>query len=113
MKWEKIIREYDKPDAYKYGLKLSSPFTDEFKLVVKKGAEVVEVKPGVSEILENDLGKHRLLAVHVHEGASFEYIEEARGEKSALPAATPGSAAQASKSDIHIFLLGPGAKAKI
>jgi len=100
MKGEKIIREYDKPDAFIYGLKIVSPFEDEFRLVVKKGAEVIEVEPGVKETIENNMSKSRLLIIHVHEGAEFEYVESARGDAAA-------------KCDTHIFLLGVGARAKI
>lgn len=95
-----ITDEYNDERAFKYGLKISSPFEDEFRLVAAKGAEVIDVRPGIREVLENDLSKLRLLVVHVHENAEFEYIETAYGEKSA-------------KSDIHIFLVGVGARTKI
>lgn len=95
-----VRNEYNDERAFKYGLKISSPFEDEFRLVASKGAEVIDVLPNTREVLENDLSKSRLLAVHVHENAEFEYIETARGGNSA-------------KSDIHIFLLGAGARAKI
>lgn len=94
------INEYNDERAFKYGLKISSPFEDEFRLIVAKGAEVIDIRPGTREVLENDLLESRLLVVHVHENAEFEYIETGDGGKSA-------------KSDIHIFLLGVGARAKI
>ncbi len=99
-KSKKIIDEYSGEGVFRYGLKISSPFEDEFRLVAKKDAEIVEVRPQSVEILENDMKKSRLLIVHVHEGAIFEYIESADGQAKA-------------KSDIHIFLLGPNARAKI
>lgn len=95
-----ITDEYNDERAFKYGLKISSPFEDEFRLVVSRGAEVIDILPGTREVFENDLSKSRLLAVHVHENAEFEYIETAKGGNSA-------------KSDIHIFLLGAGARTKI
>ncbi|MEK7614073.1 MAG: SufD family Fe-S cluster assembly protein [Patescibacteria group bacterium] len=96
----KILDTYKDKNAFRYGLKISSPFEDEFRLIVAKGAEVIDVKPETREVYENNLKKSRFLVVHVHEGAEFEYIETADGEASA-------------KSDIHIFLIGARGSAKI
>lgn len=95
-----IIDEYKKPNAFKYGLKMSSPFADEFFKIAEAGGESIEIKAGVTEVIENDLSKSRLLVVHVYEGAVFEYIETCTGEVNV-------------KNDIHIFLEGVGAKASI
>ncbi len=96
----KILDTYRDKNAFRYGLKISSPFEDEFRLIVAEGAEVIDVKPGAREVVESDLSKSRLLVVHVHEGAEFEYIETVSGEAGA-------------KSDTHVFLMGEGARAKI
>jgi Fe-S cluster assembly scaffold protein SufB len=91
---------YKKPNAFKYGLKMSSPFADEFLKIAEAGGESIKVKPGNTEVFENDLSKSRLLMVYVEEGASFEYIETCSGKADA-------------KNDIHIVLSGTGAKASI
>lgn len=95
-----VSKEYSDERAFKYGIRISSPFEDEFRLLAAKGAEVIEVKPGAREVFENDLGKSRLLAVYVEANAEFEYVETALNGKSA-------------KSDVHIFLVGEGARTKI
>lgn len=95
-----ISDTYKKPNAFRYGLKMSSPFADEFLKIAEAGGESIEVKPGNTEVFENDLSKSSLLVVHVHEGAVFEYIETCSGKVNV-------------KNDIHIILKGIGAKATI
>ncbi|MFA5841951.1 MAG: SufD family Fe-S cluster assembly protein [Candidatus Paceibacterota bacterium] len=95
-----ISDEYKKQNAFKYGLKMSSPFADEFLKIAESGVESIEVKAGTTETLENDLSKSRLLVVRVREGASFEYIETCSGKANI-------------KNDIHVVLEGAGAKASI
>jgi Fe-S cluster assembly scaffold protein SufB len=94
-----ILDEYKKPSAFKYGLKIASPFSEEF-LLVAKNAEKIEIAPGKNEVLENDLSKSRLLIVSVNEGATFEYREFCNGKVSG-------------KNDVHVILAGRGAGASI
>lgn len=96
----KFLEAYEDKNAFRYGLKITSPFEDEFRLIVARGVEVIDVKPGTKEVILNDLKKSRLLVAHVHEGAEFEYIEN-------------GSPDSSGKSDIHIFLVGARASARI
>ncbi len=99
-KLKKVVEYYEGQDGFRYGLKIVSPFADEYKKLVLYGAEFVEVLPGNTEIIENDCSRHRLIVAHVNENAVFEYVETAKGETSA-------------KCDIYVFLRGRGAKAKI
>lgn len=95
-----ILSEYKKAGALKYGLKIESPFIEDFSLVVEGGGEVVFVGKDTHKTMKNDLSTHRLILVTVEEGGTFEYEERATG--------TPHA-----KSDIHIFLKGKGARAEI
>lgn len=95
-----VLDDYKTKNAFKYGLKISSPFVDEFGNIVDEGGEMIEVKQGTTEVFENDLSKSRLLIVRVAEDATFEYIETCDGLVSA-------------KNDVHIILAGIGAKASI
>lgn len=95
-----VLDNYRIKNTFKYGLKISSPFADEFEKVVAGGGEIIEVKAGTTEIFENDLSRSRLLIVRVNEDAIFEYRELCNGMASA-------------KNDIHIILSGAHAKASI
>ncbi|MDP3958323.1 MAG: SufD family Fe-S cluster assembly protein [bacterium] len=90
---------YTAPNAYKYGLKITSPFVEDFSKVVAGGGEVVYVAAGTHKTLMNDLSGHRLIVVDVEEGGSFEYEERSSG--------------QSVKSDLHVFLRGKNAKVTI
>ncbi len=95
-----ILNEYKKLDAFKYGLKISSPFSDEFLSIVANGGEVIGVAPNETKKLENNLSQSKLLIVYVGEGATFEYVESSKDQV-------------VGKNDIHIILAGRGAKASI
>lgn len=94
-----ILEQYNKPNAFKYGLKISSPFSEEFLSVVGN-AEIIKVAQGETKVLENDLSKSRLIIVQVEEGATFEYRESCEGKAKG-------------KNDVHIVLAGRGASASI
>ena len=95
-----ILSEYKKTGALKYGLKIESPFIEDFSSVVEGGGEVVFVGKDTHKTMKNDLSTHRLILVTVEEGGTFEYEERATGAVHA-------------KSDLHIFLKGKGARAEI
>src|SRR5258706_14878683 len=97
---KKILDEYKRPNALKYGLKISSPFIEDFSSVVEGGGEVVFVGAGTHKSMKNDLSAHRLILVTVLDGGTFEYEERVSGIAHA-------------KSDLHIFLKGKGARAEI
>ncbi|MFA6077723.1 MAG: SufD family Fe-S cluster assembly protein [Candidatus Paceibacterota bacterium] len=97
---KEILYTYAGPNAFKYGLKIASSFSEEFLSIVQKGGEVIEVAQGERKVLENDLSKSRLIVVHVEEGATFEYRESCEGKAKG-------------KNDIHIILAGRGASASI
>ena len=97
---KKVLESYKKPNALKYGLKISSPFIEDFSSVVEGGGEVVFVAKGTHKTMKNDLSAHRLILVTVEEGGTFEYEERISGVAHA-------------KSDLHIFLKGHGARAEI
>jgi len=100
MKKEKAMRQYGAPDSYKYGLKITSSFAEEFSRVVAGGGETIYIAPGTRKTFTNDLSHPRLIIVSVEEGGIFEYEERAEGEARV-------------KSDIHVFLRGAGARASI
>lgn len=97
---KKVLNEYKKANALKYGLKISSPFIEDFSSVVEGGGEVVFVAKGTHKTMKNDLSAHRLILVTIEEGGKFEYEERANGIAHA-------------KSDLHIFLKGKNARAEI
>lgn len=97
--FKKILDTYASPNALKYGLKISSPFSGEFLSVVDN-AEIIKVAQGETKVLENDLSKSRLIIVYVEEGATFEYSELCEGKAKG-------------KNDTHIVLGGRGASASI
>lgn len=97
---KKVVEYYEGRDGFKYGLKIVSPFADEYRKLVLSGAELVEVLPENTEIIENDCSRHRLIIAHVNENAVFEYEEMVKGRAEA-------------KCDIYVFLRGRGAKTKI
>lgn len=94
-----VKRHYEGHGAYKYGLKISSPFIEDFSRVAEGGGEVLYVAAGTHKTMKNDLSAHRLILVSVEKGGTFEYVEHSSGASV--------------KSDIHIFLRGRGARAKI
>ena len=95
-----ILSEYKKTGALKYGLKIESPFIEDFSSVVEGGGEVVFVGKDTHKTMKNDLSTHRLILVTVEEGGTFEYEERATGTVYA-------------KSDLHVFLKGKRARAEI
>ncbi len=97
---KKIVDTYKKTSAFKYGLKISSPFIEDFSSVVEGGGEVLFIGPNTHKTMTNDLSSHRLILVSVEEGGVFEYEERAEGTAH-------------TKSDLHIFLRGKGARANI
>ena len=97
---KKILKSYKKPGALKYGLKISSPFIEDFSSVVAGGGEVVFIGKNTHKTMKNDLSLHRLILVTIEEGGTFEYEERVSGTAHA-------------KSDLHIFLKGKGARAEI
>lgn len=96
---KKILDTYVGPNAFKYGLKISSPFSEEFLSVVDD-VEKINVAQGETKVFENDLSKSRLIIVQVEEGATFEYRESCEGKVKG-------------KNDVHIVLVGRGASASI
>lgn len=94
-----IVRAYSAPHAYRYGLKITSPFVEDFSRVVEGGGETLYVAAGTRKTLLNDLSRHRLILADVEEGGSFEYEERSSG--------------QSVKSDLHVFLRGKNARAAI
>ena len=95
-----IEKEYQKPGAYKYGLKIASLHAEAFASYATRGAETIAVPKGEYVLLERVLGEHQLLVVRVGAHGRFEYRERATG-------------AVAAKADIRIFLEGEGAEAHI
>ena len=97
---KKVIENYKKPNAFKYGLKILSPFVEDFSSVVEGGGEVIFVGPDTHKSMKNDLSTHRLILVTVEEGGKFEYEESGKGEIN-------------TKSDLYVFLKGSGASVEI
>ncbi|TSC55174.1 MAG: SufBD protein [Parcubacteria group bacterium LiPW_30] len=95
-----ILNTYVEPNAFKYGLKIASSFSEEFLGIIAKGGEVIEVAPNETKKIENNLSQSKLLIVYVGEGATFEYVESSKSQV-------------VGKNDIHIILAGRGAKASI
>jgi len=98
--FKEILNTYVEPNVFKYGLKIASPFSEEFLAVVANGGEVIEVARNETKKLENNLSQSKLLIVYVSEGATFEYFESSKSQI-------------VGKNDIHIILAGRGAKASI